>query len=143
MNLPPKPIKAFADIVYLFLISFMCYTASNKLINIDAFKTNLIKTTIFSVEAAFYFSYFVIFLEIVIILIMLFKKIEGLAIFSATILIFTLYISFLRFRGLYEVCGCGGVLNGLKYEYHLAINFALIIGSVFSYLTFNFLKNEQ
>lgn len=134
MKLQNKIVKIFADIIYLFLISFMCYTASNKLVNIDAFKTNLIKTTVFSINQAFYFSYFVIILEVVIILVLLFKKMSGLIIFFITILIFTLYISFLRFKGLYEVCGCGGVLNGLKYEYHLLINVGLMVGGLFCIL---------
>jgi hypothetical protein len=121
----------------------MSYTAINKLLNIHAFQINLIKTTVFNINQAFYFSYLIIILEILIVIIMLLRKIKGLVIFFITILIFTFYISFLRFKGLYEVCGCGGVLNGLKYQYHLIINIGLIIGSLFSYLTYKFFKNEE
>ena len=107
--------KIIAEIIYLFLIAFFCYTAANKLMNINSFQTNLIKTTIFSKEIAAWFSIVVIVFEFVIVLILLINKKIGLFIFSSTILVFTLYISFLRSRGLYEVCGCGGILNGLSY----------------------------
>lgn len=132
-----------AEIIYLFLISFFCYTAVNKLIKLDSFKTNLIKTTIFSKDAADVVSILVIIVEVFIILILIFNKKTGLLIFSNVILFFTIYISYLRFKGLYEVCGCGGVLNGLRYEYHLLINISLIIGSLFSYYIFNTNENEK
>ena len=126
-----KAHKILAEMVYLFLIAFFCYTASNKLINLTSFQTNLIKTTMFSKEVANWFSVLVVIFEFVVVLILLFNKKIGLWLFSSTLLIFTLYISFLRSQGLYEVCGCGGVLNGLSYSYHLLINILLIIGSVY------------
>jgi len=97
----------------------------------------------FSKDVADVFSVLVIALEVLIILILMFYKKKGLLIYSFTVLIFTLYISFLRFKGLYEVCGCGGVLNGLKYQYHLLINTGLIIGSLYSFYTFNMINNEK
>lgn len=125
--------KIFAETIYLFLIAFFCYTSVNKMINIDAFRENLIKTSVFSESIAFYFSVFVIILEVIVILILLFFKNKGLLIFCFIMLVFTLYISYLRFQGLYEVCGCGGILNGLNYNSHLLINICLIIGSLYSF----------
>lgn len=133
--------KVVAEIIYLFLIFFFCYTAANKLVNIESFQTNLIKTTMFNKEIAVIFSKCVIFLEIIIIITLLLNKRIGLIVFCFTMLIFTLYISFLRYKGLYEVCGCGGVLNGLKYEYHFLINLSLIFGSFFCLLIFNKMSN--
>lgn len=97
----------------------------------SSFQTNLIKTTMFSKEVANWFSVLVVIFEFVVVLILLFNKKIGLWVFSTTLLIFTLYISFLSSQGLYEVCGCGGVLNGLSYSYHLLINILLIIGSIY------------
>jgi hypothetical protein len=135
--------KVLAEIIYLFLIFFFCYTAFNKLINVESFRTNLIKTSIFKSETAFYFSYLVIFLELIIVTVLLFYKNKGLLIFCFTMLIFTLYISFLRHNGLYEVCGCGGILNGLQYKYHLIINLSLIFGSLYCFLIFNKISDEK
>lgn len=135
--------KIIAEIIYLFLIFFFCYTAVNKLVKLDSFKNNLIKTTLFSKDLADIFSVLIIALEVFIILILMFYKKKGLLIFGFTMLIFTLYISILRFKGLYEVCGCGGVLNGLKYQYHLLINIGLIVGSLYSFYIFNIINDEK
>lgn len=144
--MPPKKYltkKNLAEIIYSFLIFFLCYTAANKLIKIDSFRTNLIKTTLFSPDLADVISILVIILEIILILALIFFKKKGLFFCFLTMTIFTIYISFLRFKGLYEVCGCGGVLNGLQYIYHLLINISLIIGSLFSFLTFNSIQIEK
>ena len=37
----------------------------------------------------------------------------------------------------YEICGCGGILNGLSFTTHLAINIGIII-----ILTYLLKKNE-
>lgn len=135
--------NAIAEAIYLFLIFFFCYTAVNKLLKLDSFKTNLIKTTMFSKDAADVFSILIIGLEIAIILFMLFNKKKGLLAFCATMLVFTLYISFLRFKGLYEVCGCGGILNGLAYQYHFMINIGLIVGSLYSFYIFSYGTDKE
>jgi hypothetical protein len=123
--------KIVAEAIYLFLIAFFCYTAVNKMINIESFRTNLIKTSLFDIKNAEWFSIVVIVWELAIVLILLFYKKIGLLSFCFTMLFFTLYISFLKFKGLYEVCGCGGILNGLKYEYHLIINIFLMLGGFY------------
>ena len=133
----------FAEIIYLFLIAFFCYTAFNKMVNISSFRNNLMKTSLFSEEIANILSVIVIILEILIVLILLFNKKIGLLLFCGTMLIFTLYISYLRSNGLYEVCGCGGILNGLSYNFHLLINVFLILGSILSYYISNLVNNEK
>ncbi len=138
-----KIYKIIAEILYLFLIFFFCYTAINKLMNIDSFRTNLIKTSLFTEEIANWFSFLVIFCEIVVVLVVIFYKKIGLLLLSFMILIFTVYISYLNYKGLYEVCGCGGVLNGLKYKYHLTINIFLLIGALFSSIIFNPISDEK
>lgn len=130
--------KIIAETVYLFLIFFFCYTAANKFANIESFKTNLIKTTLFSKEVANYFSYLVVLMEIVVILFLVFNKKIGLIVCSGLMLIFTLYISYLKYNQLYEVCGCGGVLNGLDYKYHFAINLCLLLSSLYALYIFFF-----
>ena len=131
-----------AEISYLFLICFFCYTAVNKLMNLESFRTNLIKTSLFSEEIAKYFSVLVIVTEIIVILLMIFYKKTGLLFLSFMILIFTFYISFLNFKGLYEVCGCGGILNGLSYKYHFIINISLCFCAIYSFVIFNTKAHE-
>ncbi|WP_395074066.1 MauE/DoxX family redox-associated membrane protein [Flavobacterium sp.] len=134
--------KIFAETIFLFLIAFFCYTALNKLLNLDSFRTNLIKTSLFNIETAKYFSIIVVAWEIIVVALLLFYKKLGLLFFCFTMLLFTLYISFLRFKGLYEVCGCGGVLNGLSYGYHLVINISLLFGGLFL-LILNNIKGDE
>ena len=135
--------KYSGEIIYLFLIFFFCYTAFNKLYNIESFRTNLIKTSLFNIESAKYLSIIVISYEILIVLLLFFYKKLGLLFFAITISVFTIYISYLRFKGLYEVCGCGGILNGLHYNYHLLINILLIICSLYSLFIFKYEDNEK
>lgn len=135
--------KITAEIIYLFLIFFFCYTAINKLLNIEAFRSNLMKTSVFNEYYANIISLVVIGLEIVTVLILFFNKKLGLLILIITMLAFTLYISYLNFKGFYEVCGCGGILNGLSYKFHLIINIALLFGSIYSYFTYNYLENAK
>ena len=138
-----KLINVITDVLYLFFIFFFCYTAVNKILNLESFRINLMKTSLFNEDFAKIFSLIVIGLEFLIIILLLFFKKIGLIIFTLTILIFTTYISYLRFKGLYEICGCGGILNGLQYQYHLYINISLILGSFFCLYQCKFLNNEE
>ena len=135
--------KILAETIFLFLIAFFSYTALNKFLNLDSFRTNLIKTSLFNIETAKYFSIIVIAWEIIVVALLLFYKKLGLLFFCFTMLLFTLYISFLRFKGLYEVCGCGGVLNGLSYGYHLVINISLLFGGLFLLILNNIKVDEK
>lgn len=132
-----------AEIVYLFLIFFFCYTAVNKFLNISSFRINMIKTSIFDESLAFYMSYFIILLEFSVVLVLFLNKFKGLLFVSFVMLIFTLYISYLNFKGFYEVCGCGGILNGLEYKYHFFINIGLFFGSIYSFFILSLGQNEK
>jgi hypothetical protein len=135
--------KALSEAIYLFLIFFFCYTAANKLVNLQAFRTNLFKTTLFSEAVVNVLSVTVIVMEIILILILIFRKKTGLLLLSFTMAVFTIYITYLRFMGLYEVCGCGGILNGLAYKYHFYINIALMGGALYSYVILNIRRDEK
>lgn len=67
-----------AEVFYYFIVFFLCYTASNKLIKIQSFRTNLIKTTLFTPDLADVFSICVIAFEVILILVLLFYKKNGL-----------------------------------------------------------------
>lgn len=135
--------KYFSEFIYLFIIFFFCYTSMNKLINLSSFKTNLIKTSLFNEANANWFSIAVILIEFIVVLFMVFRKKLGLLIVTIMLMIFTTYISYLRYKGFYEVCGCGGILNGLSYKHHLTINILLILASFYSLFTLNQSENEK
>jgi hypothetical protein len=140
-----KTVKNTAiQVIYYFLILFISYTMMNKLLAIKSFQVNLLKTGLFDNATAIYLSYIVIITECLVLLILIFRKKTGTILLLIMFVIFTIYISVLRYYGRYEVCGCGGVLNGLEFKYHLIINLALVF---FSYLLFNanlkLLENEN
>lgn len=114
------------NMVYYFLILFFAYTAMNKLMGFQSFQTNLLKTGLFSNKIIPIFATFVIILELGVLVLLIFFKSIGTRALLIMLLLFTIYISFLNVLGRYEVCGCGGVLNGLKFQYHLLINILLI-----------------
>lgn len=132
MILTSKNKHRISDIIYFFLIFFICYVFVNKLLDINAFISNISKTGLFSELFNKFLAYFVLLIETIAVILLFFNKKRGLYfclfIFSA----FTLYISFLNYTNRYEVCGCGGILNGLSFNIHLIINIILIFLSTIS-----------
>ena len=114
-------------------VFFYVYTGFYKVINIEAFKFNIIRTAVFPDYMVNAITYLVILIESTVVLFLLFKRRKGLILFAISMFIFSVYIIFLNINGRYEVCGCGGILNGLEFKYHLLINatfFSLAIGAI-------------
>lgn len=116
--------------LYYGIIVFLSYTTFNKLQNIESFQMNLTKTGFFPQKIIPVFSYIVITAEFLTVLMLIFYKNIGLKIAGLMFLTFTIYISLLQALGKYEVCGCGGILNGLSYKYHITINLFLIFSTL-------------
>ena len=128
------------NIIYYVLIIFFSYTVTNKFLAVKSFQTNIFKTGIFNFQQVVYFSYFVLLLEASLVLLLIFKKKVGLLFSFLMMLIFTSYIIFLYTTGRYEICECGGILNGLSFKYHLIINLLI---TFLSYCTYNNFKTDE
>ncbi|SOU86487.1 MauE/DoxX family redox-associated membrane protein [Tenacibaculum dicentrarchi] len=124
-------------IIYSLIILFLSYVLANKVNDITSFQTNILKTGLFESKTTIYISYGIILTESIVLLFLVFKKKIGLLLFFIMILMFTLYILFLFYTNRYEICGCGGILNGLSFKYHFLINVSLIG------LTYLINKNEN
>ncbi|PKP13258.1 MAG: hypothetical protein CVU08_06215 [Bacteroidetes bacterium HGW-Bacteroidetes-3] len=98
----------------------------NKLLKIESFQMNIAKTGVFSETYIYIVSYITLLIEISSIITLVFFKNKGLIFSFFMFLLFTFYIIYLRLFDKYEVCGCGGILNGLSFGIHLAINIGLI-----------------
>lgn len=122
------------------LIIFMSYVFANKMFNVSAFQMNIFKTGIFGEQLSNLLAYFVLIIEFATIILLLISKKIGLNFLAILLLIFTLYISILFYLNRYEVCGCGGILNGLSYKIHLLINIILI---VLVFLSKNFMNYQK
>lgn len=119
--------KNISEVIYYLLIIFMSYVFANKALDISAFQMNIFKTGIFNEKNSNILAYVVLVVEFSSIILLLVNKKLGLDFLLILLLLFTLYISVLFYLGRYEVCGCGGILNGLSYKIHLLINILLII----------------
>ena len=118
--------RAVSECGVLLIIGFLAYTLVNKLLQFDAFKLNLARTGIFDVQMVDLVAYFAVSMEAASILLLVFFRKWGLRFALLMMIAFTLYILYLATTGHYEVCGCGGVLNSLKFQWHLLINLVLI-----------------
>lgn len=122
--------KVVNYISILFVI-FFGYTAFNKLLNINSFQHNLLKTGLFADYFVVSFSFIVILCELIVIFFLIFYSKIGFLLVVMMMTGFTIYISYLNYSGLYEICGCGGILNGLAYKYHLLINVLILLSAIF------------
>ena len=118
-------------IVYYVIIVFISYTLMNKLLQVESFQLNIAKTGVFSNHIIKPISYFILIIETISIVLLIFFKKQGILYSLIMFITFTLYIIYLYFLKKYEVCGCGGVLNGLSFEKHLLINVSLIFLTIF------------
>lgn len=116
----------------LVIITFLGYTLVNKLMNIDAFIINIAKAGMFRGCLVNFAVFYALSSEILCIIFLIFKERIGICISLLVILSYTIYIVILKTCGKYEVCGCGGILNGLPFHWHFFINISLI--SVLLYL---------
>ncbi len=120
-----KLFYSIREFVVLVIVGFFAYTLVNKLLQFEAFKLNVARTGLFEEHWVSVVAYFAIGAEIASISLLVFVRKWGIRFALAMMLFFTLYIIYLASTGHYEVCGCGGVLNGLKFQWHLLINLVL------------------
>lgn len=123
--------KIVRQILYLSILLFFSYTLMNKVLIYDSFLLNISKTGLFSSSQVYVLSVLAISLEALSIGLLLFKKRVGLLFSVGMMSVFTLYTIALYLLGRYEVCGCGGIMNGLSFESHLLVNLTLLLVMVY------------
>ncbi|MDD7530997.1 MAG: hypothetical protein PUK16_08680 [Prevotellaceae bacterium] len=114
-------------VLLLSVIVFFSYTMINKATNMTAFVLNIAKTGIFPVDLIDIVAYSALLLELSCIVLLIYNEKRGIQSSLLMMVIFTLYIVVLYLKNRYEVCGCGGILNGLPFLPHLSINLFIII----------------
>ena len=119
---------------------FFIYTGFYKVLNVEAFRFNLARTAVFPEFLLPVLPYMIIGLEFFIEYLLFFKPNVGVKVFAFTMLIFSAYISVLFYYGRYEVCGCGGILNGLEFKYHLIIN---LVFALLAFVVIRIQKNNK
>lgn len=119
--------KILYRIFLLSIIVFFSYTMINKATDMMAFRLNIAKTGVFPVYLIDFVAYSAILMELFCIILLIFKERRGIQSSLLMMIIFTSYIVVLHLKNRYEVCGCGGILNGLPFFSHLLINLFIIV----------------
>lgn len=115
--------------------AFFTYTFVTKALDLTSFSLNVAKTGLFTGGQVDFVVYTVLLVELTCILGLLLKENLGIILSLCMMSTFTAYIIFLHISHKYEVCGCGGILNGLSFSNHLMINLGIMAILVFLNLT--------
>ena len=119
-------LRRINDLWVLLLVAFFAYTFINKVLQLESFKLNIARTAVFHGLWVDIVAYTALVAEAASILLLIFVRRWGQLFSLAMMLGFTGYILYLSATNRYEVCGCGGVLNGLHFRWHLLINLAIV-----------------
>lgn len=128
------------DALVMIFIFFFIYTGVYKLMNIEAFRFNLARTGMYPDSWLLILPYFIVSMELSVVAFLLFQRNLGIPLFGFVMTVFTAYIIYLFYSGRYEICGCGGILNGLQFEYHLTVNLFLVILSIIAIVNLKLIK---
>ena len=118
-------------ILLLAIISFFSYTFINKLMNVNSFLLNIAQTNVFNVYMVNFVALYALLSELICIVMLAFKEKVGSFVSLFVMLSYTLYLIYLGANNRYEICGCGGILNGLPFLWHLLINLLIIISLLY------------
>lgn len=125
-------------LLLLIIIAFLGYTFVNKVFNYNAFTINIAKTGVFRGGWVDIVATYALISESICMLLLVAKERIGLIVTFFVLTSFTLYILYLKLTNAYEICGCGGILNGLPFHWHIVINLLLILS-----LTYLFYQDEK
>lgn len=127
MNVTLKLLDRVDKSIAFLLVAFFAYTFINKLLMFQAFKLNIAGTGVFYDVTVDLVAITALIAEATSVLLLIFKRKWGKLFSLAMMSLFTVYILYLARTGRYEVCGCGGILNGLSFSKHLTVNLLLIL----------------
>lgn len=129
MNLVSHSKKAAEVIAGIFILLFV-YTALSKLMDLNTFKSVLSKSPLIGSRAAFV-AWSIPISELIIAALLFLPSTRKLGLVASLglLLLFTLYIAYMLVFTPQLPCSCGGVLQTMDWDTHLAFNIgALIIG---------------
>ena len=106
--------------------------------NYDAFIINIAKTGMFRDRWVDAVAIYALFSEILCLVLLTVKERVGLIVTFLVLTSYTLYILFLQIANAYEICGCGGILNGLPFHWHFTINVLLILSSIYLFCQYGY-----
>lgn len=133
--------KLFTEIVALLHIALFIYAALSKLLDYENFQIQLGQSPLLSGFTSF-ISWGIPAIEILIAILLAFPRtrIPGLAASLVLMIMFSTYIFTVLHFSNYVPCGCGGILEDMKWEDHLLFNLAFVILSSSALISESLLK---
>ena len=111
---------------YLFLALFI-YTATSKLMGVNAFSSVLAKSPIIgSYHLTVAWAIPVVEIAISVLLILSATRKQGLYASFLLMIIFTLYLAYIVYSGNKLPCHCGGVISSMTWKQHIWFNLCFI-----------------
>lgn len=121
------------EIVSLLYVLLFVYAAVSKLLDFENFQVQLGQSPLLSIYAL-WISWFVIGIELVIALLLMFPKSRIIGFYAALSLMtmFTIYIFLILHFSSFVPCSCGGILEKMSWNTHLIFNSIFVLLAVLS-----------
>lgn len=128
MKLNAKTKSLIVEIICLLYILLFIYAAVSKILDFQNFLVQLGKSPLLSVYA-WWLSWSVPFLELIIVLMLLLQKYRTFGLFAALCLMsmFSAYIFIMLKFSSFVPCSCGGILEQLDWDSHLIFNLFFVL----------------
>lgn len=137
--------KLFIEIVAFLHIALFIYASTSKLLDYENFQIQLGQSPLLS-GFTWWISWGVPTLEIIISITLVIpsSRIYGLVASFTLMVMFSTYIFTVLHFSNYVPCGCGGILEDMKWEDHLLFNFGFVLLSAAAIVThYSFTSNHQ
>jgi len=135
MNLKPQIRNSIIEIISLLYVLLFVYAAVAKILDFENFSIQLGQSPLLSVHA-WWISWSVPAIEIVISILLCISKSRKIGLFAALtmMVMFTVYIFIILHFSSFVPCSCGGILEKMGWNTHLAFNLIFVALAVFALL---------
>lgn len=135
MRLNTKIQKLFLELICLLYVLLFVYAAVNKLLDYENFQVQLGQSPLLS-AFAYWVSWLVPTIELLICLLLLIPKWRNMALFAACslMMMFTTYIYIILHYSSFVPCSCGGILEKMGWTEHLIFNIFFVVLAILGLL---------
>lgn len=135
MKLNTIAIRIVIEIISILYVLLFIYAAVSKLLDFENFQVQLGQSPLLSIYAL-WISWFVIIIEVMIALLLMFTKSRIIGFYAALSLMtmFTTYIFIILHFSSFVPCSCGGILEKMSWNTHLIFNGIFVLLAVLSIL---------
>lgn len=144
MKIKPQIRNAFIEVICLLYVLLFTYAAASKLLDFENFRIQLAQSPLLSAFAGIV-SWSVILIELIIALILAFKRfrIFGLYASFTLMMMFSSYIYMILNYSSSIPCSCGGILEKMSWKQHLYFNVFFVFLTLVAILILSEKKEEH